>query len=696
MPTAPIKILLYVLGALVGATGVAYYAGALDPLLDERAQERQLAATQDSAQQAASSDAQEPASSTTAKTDRSEAASVDQSASGMNEGEADGEPAGSENNAQEVAVPRFDLVRAEPNGDLVVAGNAAPDSEIEVLSGTRVLARTTSGAGGDFVAVLDEPLSAGDHNIVLRSTGPDKLAATSVETAIVSIPEGEQGQVLAMVQEPGAPTRVVSRPEAPKPVADQPGDDAQGSQTAQSSGEAKTRQSEAAAGGADTLPNDEASAVADAADAPSSGENGPSESASAGLDGASGESAPAAAGEGVAANDVAASGEGATDAATAEAQAPGQELASENGSVEPEGQEAARTAEAGAQADDRLEEQAGAADATGVSSGSDAGENSAPTTTAADFQMPFIEAVEIDGEQVFVAGRAARGAKVRVYFDDILIGQSEAGPDGHFLVDASRTIPVGDYTVRADVIGEDGQSVIARAAVPFSRQEGAHVAAVASRPDAPSVQPEATDETQMAESTSAENGEASQERSASESTAAASASGGEETSTGAAPAPSSMSADAGNQAQTEAAEGATSSATREASADDTSESNAGDQVGREQEMAAVPDTAAEPAGTANESASTSAAPAQTTAPALQPVDGAVIIRRGDTLWHISRRVYGRGMRYTTIYLANQDQIRDPDLIWPGQVFSLPAESAEGEPADLTAIDERRAESSPAQ
>jgi uncharacterized protein involved in copper resistance len=158
MPTAPIKILLYVLGALVGATGVAYYAGALDPLLDERAQERQLAATQDSAQQAASSDAQEPASSTTAKTDRSEAASVDQSASGMNEGEADGEPAGSENTAQEVAIPRFDLVRAEPNGDLVVAGNAAPDSEIEVLSGTRVLARTTSGAGGDFVAVLDEPL----------------------------------------------------------------------------------------------------------------------------------------------------------------------------------------------------------------------------------------------------------------------------------------------------------------------------------------------------------------------------------------------------------------------------------------------------------------------------------------------------------------------------------------------------------
>src|SRR5690606_22422713 len=71
------------------------------------------------------------------------------------------------------------------------------------------------------------------------------------------------------------------------------------------------------------------------------------------------------------------------------------------------------------------------------------------------------------------------------------------------------------------------------------------------------------------------------------------------------------------------------------------------------------------------------------APALQRADGAVIIRKGDTLWHISRRVYGQGIRYTTIYKANQVQFRDPDLIWPGQTFALPAASNEGEPADLS-------------
>ena len=74
----------------------------------------------------------------------------------------------------------------------------------------------------------------------------------------------------------------------------------------------------------------------------------------------------------------------------------------------------------------------------------------------------------------------------------------------------------------------------------------------------------------------------------------------------------------------------------------------------------------------------------TSAP-LQAVDSAVIIRRGDTLWRISRRVYGRGVRYSTIYLANQEQIEDPDRIWPGQVFRVPDKTTEGESADLDAM-----------
>ena len=49
----------------------------------------------------------------------------------------------------------------------------------------------------------------------------------------------------------------------------------------------------------------------------------------------------------------------------------------------------------------------------------------------------------------------------------------------------------------------------------------------------------------------------------------------------------------------------------------------------------------------------------------------VVIRRGDTLWHIAKRRLGQGARYTAIYRKNRRQIRNPDLIYPGQVFRIP-------------------------
>ncbi len=54
------------------------------------------------------------------------------------------------------------------------------------------------------------------------------------------------------------------------------------------------------------------------------------------------------------------------------------------------------------------------------------------------------------------------------------------------------------------------------------------------------------------------------------------------------------------------------------------------------------------------------------------------VSRGDNLWRISRRIYGEGTRYTVIYDANQAQIRNPDRIYPGQIFVLPAGEAPGE------------------
>ncbi|ESY67961.1 hypothetical protein X743_26515 [Mesorhizobium sp. LNHC252B00] len=212
-----------------------------------------------------------------------------------------------------------------------------------------------------------------------------------------------------------------------------------------------------------------------------------------------------------------------------------------------------------------------------------------------------VEAVEIDGNKIFVAGLSDPGRKVRAYANDILLGDAQTSPNGHFLVEATRDIPVGSYTIHVDGLDADGVKVVARAAVPFEREPGESIAAVAPA------------ELKPAEPAAAE-------------------------------APAAPAAEA-------AAPAAPAS-----------------------EAPAVVVAATPPTDVP-----------ETVAPKLEHADGAVIIHRHDTLWRISRRVYGHGMRYSTIYLANQDQISDPDRIWPGQVFKVPEKSKEGEAADLKAM-----------
>jgi nucleoid-associated protein YgaU len=57
--------------------------------------------------------------------------------------------------------------------------------------------------------------------------------------------------------------------------------------------------------------------------------------------------------------------------------------------------------------------------------------------------------------------------------------------------------------------------------------------------------------------------------------------------------------------------------------------------------------------------------------AVEVAKGQVVIQPGDTLWRLAENLYGSGVRYTVIYEANADRIRDPDLIYPGQVFAAP-------------------------
>ena len=49
----------------------------------------------------------------------------------------------------------------------------------------------------------------------------------------------------------------------------------------------------------------------------------------------------------------------------------------------------------------------------------------------------------------------------------------------------------------------------------------------------------------------------------------------------------------------------------------------------------------------------------------------ITVQPGNTLWAISRERYGKGILYVQVFDANKDKIRDPDLIYPGQIFDLP-------------------------
>lgn len=321
----------------------------------------------------------------------------------------------------EIPLPSFDLIRVEGDGSIIIAGRAAPNARVEVDTGAHVIGSTVAGPEGDFAIIVDQPLKPGGYQLKLRSTTQDNVVAISLETAVISIPEEPDGQVLALVEKPGEPSKLIAIPAALS-------------------------------------------------------------------------STPAVASVGQLKN----------------ADAPASEPASTAPTGEPK---------------------------------------------------VALDAVEIEGRNIFLAGTADPGRKVRAYANDILLGETEVLPGGSFLIEAERDLPVGDYMIRVDLLNDPGGAeVVARAVVPFAREPGEAIASV------------------------------------------------------------------------------------------------------------VPAAASETPGRK-----------------LQDVESAVIIRRGDTLWRISRRVYGHGVRYSTIYLANQTQIRDPNRIWPGQVFKVPQRTPEGESANMEAV-----------
>ena len=111
--------------------------------------------------------------------------------------------------------PHFDVVRVEPSGDTVVAGKAAPNAKVALLSEGIVAAETVADANGSFV-VLPPSLTPGVHALSLRQTQANGVASTSTQSVTIAVPERGKGSVVVALAEPGQATKVLSAPEASK------------------------------------------------------------------------------------------------------------------------------------------------------------------------------------------------------------------------------------------------------------------------------------------------------------------------------------------------------------------------------------------------------------------------------------------------------------------------------------------------
>ena len=219
--------------------------------------------------------------------------------------------------------------------------------------------------------------------------------------------------------------------------------------------------------------------------------------------------------------------------------------------------------------------------------------------------------------EVQIGGRGGPGLALRVYLDNVQKLELRVPVTGQWLTALPDTAP-GIYTLRVDQLDSSG-AVLSRFETPFKRETLEALALAAAgvepgavpAPDSPPPAAVATPETTVAD-----------------------------------PAP-----DPAPEAVVEAAP--------EPQPEPISEPV--DQP--EPEAAPTPEPAAVPAE-----------PVKATAPVAEaPPPVSVTVQPGFTLWGIAEERYGDGVLYVQVFEANRDKIKDPDLIYPGQVFTVPAE-----------------------
>ncbi|MEL7525408.1 MAG: LysM peptidoglycan-binding domain-containing protein [Pseudomonadota bacterium] len=465
--------------------------------------------------------------------------------------------------------PSFDVVGVEPTGETVVAGRSDAGAMVALTANGEVVGKSIANQAGEWTIILEEPLKPGNYDVGLE-VHDEKGASIeeSEQRLIVSVPEGGKEQPLVVLNSPDAPSNILQKPATDTVIAELPASQDTGLAATNSDG---TEQNAAVVA---ALPAD-AGNGSSAEGASQTGQSAQTETA-----------APSSPAQETASQSQSAAGSDGNAPAPAEtAAAPQQDGTTETAALTP-GETATPSAETGTQASQQAgsaqtdqsvaDAQPGAAaqrpegtvgdtqTAAGEVSGNgvqqepeiqaaNAAASAQPQQQPAANSEPSItvEAVESEPDKVYVAGTGKPGSSVRVYVGEDYQGEAKVNASGRWLVQGTKNVPEGNVEVRADLIGKDGDTVDARAAVTFEKEQDKQIVLT------------------KVIATGTGSGQGSQ------------------------------------------------------GAD------------------------------------------------VQKALPVVIIRKGDNLWRISRRLYGDGVRYTTIYQANQDQIRDPDLIYPGQVFLTP-------------------------
>jgi hypothetical protein len=108
------------------------------------------------------------------------------------------------------AKPSFDIVRVNPKGDAVMAGHAAPGSDIRIEEAGREIGHAQADQHGDWVFVPTEPLPPGTRELTLTARSPDGRETKSEGTVLLVIPDHGQAQVpVAVLSTPTAPPSVL-------------------------------------------------------------------------------------------------------------------------------------------------------------------------------------------------------------------------------------------------------------------------------------------------------------------------------------------------------------------------------------------------------------------------------------------------------------------------------------------------------